>query len=79
VIVGDVRGGKYILQVQAQIDGSGDPANALLLTIRRDVPVLRYLFLPLLFIALFPLINLGRRMAFEGKRWATSDHAPTSE
>jgi hypothetical protein len=41
--------------------------------------VLRYVFVPLLFIAAFPLINLGRRMAFEGKRWASSDHAPTSE
>jgi hypothetical protein len=79
VLVGDVRGGKYILQAQAQVDTAGDPADKLLLTIRRDVPVLRYVFLPLLFIALFPLINLGRRMAFEGKRWAASDHAPTSE
>jgi hypothetical protein len=79
VIVGDVRGGKYILQAQAQIDPSGVPAKNLKLTIKRDVPVLRYVFIPLLFIAAFPLINLGRRMAFEGKRWSTSDHAPTSE
>jgi DNA-directed RNA polymerase subunit RPC12/RpoP len=79
VIVGGVRGGKYILQAQAQIDPSGDPADTLKLTIKRDVPLLRYIFLPLLFIAAFPLINLGRRMAFEGKRWSTSDHAPTSE
>jgi hypothetical protein len=79
VLVGDVRGGKYLLQAQAQIDSAGDPADNLKLTIKRDVPVLRYVFVPLLFIAAFPLINLGRRMAFEGKRWASSDHAPTSE
>lgn len=81
VIVGDVRGGKYILQAQAQIDPTllGDRADSLKLTIRRDVPVLRYVFLPLALIVLFPLINLARRMAFEGKRWATSDHAPSTE
>jgi hypothetical protein len=79
VIVGGVRGGKYILQAQAQIDSAGVPAKNLKLTIKRDVPVLRYVFVPLLFIAAFPLINLARRMAFEGKRWASSDHAPSSE
>jgi hypothetical protein len=79
VIVGDVRGGKYILQAQAQIDSAGIPASSLKLTVTRDVPVLRYIFIPLLFIAAFPLLNLGRRMAFEGKRWSSSDHAPASE
>ncbi len=79
VLVGNVRGGKYYLQAQAQIDTSGDPADSLRLAIKRDVPVLRYIFLPLALIVLFPLINLARRMAFEGKRWATSDHAPTSD
>jgi transcription initiation factor TFIIIB Brf1 subunit/transcription initiation factor TFIIB len=79
VVVGGVRGGKYILQAQAQIDSAGTPAKNLKLTVKRDVPVLRYIFVPLLFIAAFPLINLGRRMAFEGKRWASSDHAPSSE
>lgn len=79
VIVGDVRGGRYILQAQAQFDTAKGPGGNLKLTIKRDVPVLRYVFIPLLFIAAFPLINLGRRLAFEGKRWSTSDHAPTSE
>jgi hypothetical protein len=79
VLVGDVRGGKYILQAQGQIDPSGDPADTLRLAIRRDVPVLRYVFLPLAIIILFPLINLTRRMVFEGKRWSTSDHAPSTD
>lgn len=79
VLVGDVRGGKYILQAQAKFDTAGNRADSLNLTVRRDVPVYRYVFLPLAFIILFPLINLARRMSFEGKRWASSDHAPSTD
>ncbi len=77
-VVGGVKGGKYVLQVNPQIEKTGDPADSLQLTIKRDVPLLRYIFLPPLFILAFPLVNLIRRAAFETKRWATSDHAPSS-
>jgi hypothetical protein len=79
VLVGNVRGGKYILQAQSQVDPAGGQPGKLELTITRDVPALRYMFVPLLFIAGFPLFNLARRMAFEGKRWSTSDHAPVAD
>lgn len=78
-VVGGVDGGKYILQVNPQFDTSGDPADYLNLTITRDVPLARYMFLPLIVIIAFPAMNLARRAAFEGKRWASSDHAAGSE
>ncbi|HVI00442.1 MAG TPA: DUF4178 domain-containing protein [Enhygromyxa sp.] len=76
-VVGGVPGGKYILQVTPQFDASGDPADYLHLTITRDVPLGRYMFLPLLVIVAFPGVNLARRAIFETKRWATSDYAAT--
>lgn len=75
VTTGGVEGGKYLLQVTAQADNKGDVADNLKLTITRDVPLLRYMFLPLLVILVFPLVNLVRRLTFETKRWANSDHA----
>ncbi|PRP97495.1 hypothetical protein ENSA5_33880 [Enhygromyxa salina] len=77
-IVGGVEGGKYLLQVEVQTDTAGDVADTLKLTIKRDVPLTRYMFLPLFFITLFPLLNLGRKLGFETKRWANSDHASSS-
>lgn len=80
--IGGVTGGKYLLQVQTQLDTSGGVsshgADTLHFTIRRDVSLARYMFLPFFFIILFPLLNLGRRLAFETKRWANSDHASSS-
>jgi hypothetical protein len=77
-IVGGVEGGKYLLQVETKLDKAGDRADNLTLTIKRDVPLARYMFLPLLVIIIFPLINIGRKFAFEGKRWANSDYASPS-
>jgi hypothetical protein len=74
--VGAVPGGKYLMQVATQVDTGGDPADMLTLSIKEDVPLYRYVMLPLLFISLFPLVNFIRRAAFEKKRWAESDHAP---
>jgi hypothetical protein len=82
-IVGAVEGGTYFLQVSAQIEQTSRPdsssASSLELTITRDVPLARYMFLPLLFIVLFPALNLARRTTFETKRWSTSDYAATSD
>jgi hypothetical protein len=76
--LGGVTGGTYLLQVQTQVDTAGDPADALRVTIRRDVRLGRYMFLPFFVILLFPLVNLGRKYMFETKRWANSDHASSS-
>jgi hypothetical protein len=78
-VIGGVKGGKYLLQVNPQFDQTGDQADWLDLTITRDVPLGRYMFLPLLVIIAFPAMNLARRAAFEAKRWASSDHAIGSE
>lgn len=74
--VGAVQGGTYVMQVTNQVDPGGDPADLLTLRVASDVPLWRYVVIPLLVIGLFPLINLIRRAAFEKKRWAESDHAP---
>lgn len=79
VVVGNVPGGKYVLQAAAQFDTAGDRADRLQLTIKRDVSLLRYVFLPLLIISVFPLFNLFRRLSFEAKRWSTSDHVASSD
>ncbi|MFV8749401.1 DUF4178 domain-containing protein [Nannocystaceae bacterium ST9] len=74
--VGGIPGGKYLMQVNNQVDPGGDPADMLTLDIREDVPLYRYVLIPLLVIFTFPLINFIRRAAFEKKRWSESDHAP---
>lgn len=74
--VGAIAGGTYVMQVTSQIDTGGDPADMLTLSIQQDVPLWRYVVIPLLVIGLFPLVNLIRRASFEKKRWAESDHAP---
>jgi hypothetical protein len=76
-VIGGVPGGEYVLQVNTQIDKSGEQAKQLHLKITRDVPLIRYMFLPLIVIIAFPAFNLARRAAFETKRWASSDHAGT--
>ena len=77
-VVGGIAGGDYLLQVNSQIDTAGDQADELRLTITRDVPLYRYMFLPLIVIFAFPAVNFARRAAFETKRWASSDHAITT-
>ncbi|NVB43364.1 DUF4178 domain-containing protein [Pseudenhygromyxa sp. WMMC2535] len=75
--IGGVPGGTYLMQVGTQLDTSttGDKADQLQLRIRQDVPLTRYILLPLLFIFGFPLINLARKGAFEAQRMSTSDYA----
>lgn len=78
-IIGGVEGGNYVLQVTPTIDRSGDPADRLQLSIKEDVTLARYMFLPLLVIILFPIVNFLRKNAFEHKRWSNSDHASWEE
>lgn len=76
--IGGVEGGKYQLQVSPQYPAKGAVASHLYLTITRDVPLTRYMLLPLIFIIAFPALNYARRASFETKRWSSSDHAPSS-
>ncbi|MCH9684627.1 MAG: DUF4178 domain-containing protein [Deltaproteobacteria bacterium] len=82
VTVGGVEGGKYLLQITPQAGAAaGKPAPTdlkLAVRIRRDVVLLRYMVLPLLFIIAFPIIGFMAGRVFEGRRWANSDYAPSS-
>ena len=88
IVIGGVEGGTYLMQAQAQIDKKAQAAHKgtatnkktkaadkLKLTIKRDIPLPRYMFFPLIFIVVFPVINFVRKKSFETQRWSTSDHA----
>ena len=80
--LGAIEGGKYTLQVATQAETKTGPGinlpDGLRLKITHDVPLGRYIFLPFLIIIIFPALNLGRKLAFEAKRWANSDHASSA-
>lgn len=82
VVVGGVEGGKYLVQVVTEAGSQpGQPAPTDLrlgLRVRQDVPLLRYVLLPLLVILSFPLLNFLLGRVFEGRRWSKSDYAPSS-
>lgn len=72
--LGAIPNGKYLLQVER-----GDDAQVpVTLTIKRDVALARYPCCSFLAIILFPAVILFLRSRFETKRWAESDHAPSS-
>lgn len=79
VVVGGVEGGKYLLQVVTEAGGQpGQPAPTDLrlgLRVRQDVPLLRYVVLPLVLILLFPFLNFLMGRVFEGRRWSKSDYS----
>ena len=83
VTVGGVPGGTYLLQIVPQAGGaSGKPVSADLkisVKIQQDVVLARYILLPLLFILAFPFLNFLFGRIFEGRRWAKSDYAPSTE
>ncbi|MEM9463178.1 MAG: hypothetical protein AAGF11_54050, partial [Myxococcota bacterium] len=83
VTVGGVPGGTYLLQIVPQAGGaSGKPVvNDLKISVKiqQDVVLARYILLPLLFILAFPFLNFLLGRIFEGRRWANSDYAPSSE
>lgn len=75
VTMGGIDGGTYVLQVVPQFDPKAKIGpTTMSVKVTQDVPLLRYIFLPLFFIVLFPLINWGRRALFETRRWANSDY-----
>ncbi len=73
-----VPAGRYFLRVQPE---GGEPGRAPLsyrIEVRRDQPY--YLLYGLAFLALLlpTIISLVPSASFEGRRWAESDHAPSS-
>jgi DNA-directed RNA polymerase subunit RPC12/RpoP len=90
VAVGGVPGGKYLLQIVPQsgtepVAGAPPPGQKppaplkLSVRLRQDVALWRYILLPLLVILAFPFLNFMLGRVFEGRRWAKSDYAPSSE
>jgi DNA-directed RNA polymerase subunit RPC12/RpoP len=89
VTVGGVPGGKYLLQIVPQSGSEPQPsalpppaeappsAIKLSVRLRQDVPLLRYVLLPLLVILSFPFLNFLLGRVFEGRRWSKSDYAPS--
>ena len=80
VTLGGVDGGKYLLQINAQVDPkTRRPPQTMSVQIKQDVVLWRYIFLSLLLIVLGPFINTMRVAFFEGRRWQSSDYANTGE
>ncbi|MCA9706491.1 MAG: DUF4178 domain-containing protein [Myxococcales bacterium] len=83
VTVGGVEGGKYLLQIMPQAGAeTGQPAPTnlrLSVKLQRDVVLARYVLLPLLLIVAFPFLNFLLGRIFEGRRWANSDYAPSTD
>ena len=79
-VIAGVPGGRYLLQVAPTggTQGTETPPATIKLDIRlrQDVALLRYVLLPLGIIIGIPLLYLILGAAFEGRRWANSDHAP---
>lgn len=82
VTIGGLEGGTYLLQIVPQAGAAaGKPAPTnmkLAVKLEQDVVLLRYLFLPLLFLLAFPFLNFMMGRIFEGLRWGQSDYAPSS-
>jgi hypothetical protein len=74
-VAGAVRGGKYVVQVNPQTGDGGAALTELRLRLVYDVPLYRYVLVPLLPILLFPFIAITMGLLFEQRRWSNSDHA----
>lgn len=74
VLLSEIAGGKYHFNIYP---ASGDPArDSLGLRVTANGTLWRNVFVSLLLIFLFPLINYFRMAAFEKKRWSYSDYSP---
>jgi len=83
VTIGGIEGGTYLLQITPQAGAkAGQPAPTnleLSVRIRENVVLLRYLLVPLIVLFAFPFINFMLGRIFEGRRWAKSDYAPSTD
>ena len=78
VVLGDVEGGKYTLQVTPQVDPNhlaSNPTANYDISLRQDVPLFRYVFFAFFVILIFPLFNTILGGIYESRRWANSDYA----
>jgi hypothetical protein len=68
--------GRYVLQLSQ--DPSQPWKGEASITLREDVPLFRFPGCSLLLIVIVPALVLLRSRGFETRRWAESDHAPSS-
>jgi hypothetical protein len=78
VRLGPVPGGRYFLRVEPAGGDPGRPPIEWRVTVRRDVPSPAYLLLAVLVLLVPPGIAALRAASFETRRWAESDHAPST-
>jgi hypothetical protein len=80
VTIGGIEGGKYLLQIDAQVDPKAKtPPATMNVKLTEDVVLWRYILIPFLIIMFGPFFHFGLNAAFEGRRWKNSDHANTGE
>ena len=80
VTIGGIEGGKYLMQIDAQVDPQAKtPPTTMHVTLTEDVVLWRYVFIPFLIILVGPFFNFFLSAAFEGRRWKNSDYANTGE
>jgi len=78
IVIGHVKPGTYVLEVTPSAGTQAGPAPAGMrydLTLRQDVLLLRYVFLPLVVILLFPFLYWLFAAFYETRRWSNSDYS----
>jgi hypothetical protein len=76
--IGAVPGGRYFLRVEPSGEAAGRTIGYTI-RVRRDVPTVAYYLLALVALALPPVVGTLRSAGFETRRWAESDHAPSTD
>jgi hypothetical protein len=78
VSLASVPAGRYILRVAPEGGEEGRPPVAYRLTVRRDVPSFLFYLVAFLAIAIPAALSWFPVASFEQRRWAESDHAPST-
>ncbi|WP_309673299.1 DUF4178 domain-containing protein [Gemmatimonas sp.] len=78
VSIASIPAGRYFLRVQAEGGEPAKPSASYTVRVLRDVPHYGFYGLGLLALLVPVVLSLFPSASFEGRRWAESDHAPTS-
>ena len=78
VRIASVPAGRYFLRVQAEGGEPGRASASYTMRLRRDVPHYGFYGIAVLALLLPAVLSIFPAASFESRRWAESDHAPTS-